>query len=365
MQNLFVSYLALAVSLVPIACSSSSDDDGPGSTSSSSASSGGSAGSGGTGGGDTGGAGGGGGAEPTWTQLGLDGDRVYFLAVLKTSPATVFAGTTQGSTDAGTFRTTDGGDTWPLTPGLEPDWPTGLAVAPMDDITLVDVGVEGIFRSIDGGATWAQTNYAGNSYGIVFDPGSANVWLADDLRVWRSVDSGLTWAVTPNTGLPTGMKSVQLPAFDGNKLYVAVGTEGVYASSDNGDSFQPANAGLPIGMDFADVIGISAHVSRPGVVFAQTNGQGLYRTDDGGGSWSHVDTGSENTKYGALLMDPSNPTTIYVSHDDTGLLRSTDDGATWTVIGPESVSVISVDIDPVSGDVYAGTLGGGVWRFGD
>jgi photosystem II stability/assembly factor-like uncharacterized protein len=351
MRFLLASLLVAAVSLSAIACSSES-----GSASGSSNTSG----SGGGGGGS--GSGGSGGGQATWTQLGLKGDRVPYLAVDRTSPSTIFVGTSQGSNDEGFFRTTDGGKTWPPAPQLKQVWPTGLAASPKQDITLADVGVDGISRSVDGGNTWTPTNFAGNSYGIWFDPNSSTVWLSDGAQIWRSADAGITWAKALNMGLPAAV-SVEFPTFDGSKLYVAVGANGVYASSDGGNTFTAANTGLPSMMSFGDVIALAADPSRPGVVLAQTSHQGLYRTDDSGANWTKVDMGTELTEFGALLIDPTNPTTFYVGRDPSGLLRSTDDGKTWTSIGPDNVYVAAVDIDPKSGAVYAGTMGDGVWRL--
>ncbi|HZO17258.1 MAG TPA: hypothetical protein VFB62_28470 [Polyangiaceae bacterium] len=347
----------IPLSLAAVACSSA-ENGSAGTTSSN--------GSGGSGGSPTGAGGSGAsGGQPGWEQLGLDGDRVPYLAVAKQTPSTIFAGTSQGSTDQGFFRSTDGGQTWPQAPELDVVWPTGLEVAPDQDITLADVGVDGLCRSTNGGSNWSPTSFVGNSYGIEFDPNSSTVWLSDGAEVWRSPDGGVSWSKTPNTGLPTGQRSVEFPTFDGTTLYVAVGNQGVYASSDNGDSFTPANTGLPFAQSFGGVIALEADVTRPGFALAQTNGQGLYRTDDSGATWTKVDMGAETTKYGALLIDPTNPTTFYVSRDSTGMLKSTDDGASWMSIGPDTEDVIAVDLDPTTGALYIGTLGTGVWRLGN
>jgi hypothetical protein len=341
----------LFVILMLAACSSSSSSTGAGSTSAAVGGSG--SGAGGSGG------------QPGWVALGLDGDRVPYLAVAKKTPNTIFAGTSQGSNDQGFFRSTDGGQTWPTAAGLDVAWPTGLEVAPDEDITLADVGVAGIYRSTDGGNNWSPTSYMGTSYGIEFDPNSSTVWLSDGAEIWRSPDAGINWSKTPNTGLPTGETSVALPAFDGTTLYVAVATEGVYASSDNGDSFTAANTGLPFDASFGDVIALEADVARPGFVLAQTNGQGLYRSDDSGANWTKVEMGSQTTQYNALIIDPKSATTFYVSRYDTGVLKTTDDGATWTSIGPDTEYVISADLDPATGALYIGTLGSGVWRLAE
>jgi photosystem II stability/assembly factor-like uncharacterized protein len=301
------------------------------------------------------------GAHVDASMLGLDGDRVPYVVVDRKSPSTVLAGTSQGSLDQGFFRSTDGGKTWPQAPGLPLDWATGLAVSPVQDVLLADPGVAGFQRSTDGGSTWTPTTFTSTSYGTLFDPTGNTVWASDGIYIWRSVDAGINWNKTMNTGLPTGMEHLDNLAFDGTTLYVGAAAHGVYASTDDGDTFTQVATGLPS----TTVLTVAAHPSRPGFVLAQLNAEGVYRTDDSGAHWSKVDTGMETTKYMALLIDPSSPTRFYVSRNDAGLLRSTDDGKTWTAIGPDSAGVWSVDVDPQSGAVYVGTLGSGVWRFGN
>ena len=356
--------IGVTLSLLAVACSSentaTSSSVGVGG-STSAGGSGGSAGSGGT-------------AGPTWSQMGLEGSIVNYLAVDSQQPTTIFAGVSPGGTGAGFFRSTDGGATWPQAPGLPAnEFAHGLAASPLEDIVIANPGVQGQSRSSDGGDTWSPvTSETGSAADILFHPTQSTVaWLTDgNTGVQASSDHGVTFVSTPNTGLPLGMESIGALASDGTTLYVSAGAQGVFASSDGGNSFTAANSGLPLGEIEGVVNTLAAHPSRPGFVLAETTARGLFRSDDSGVSWTMVDLGDEASRYPALAIDPADPMTLYVSHDDTGehpggLLQSTDGGASWSAIGPDGVDVVVLDFDPDTGALFAGTLGRGVWRYDD
>src|SRR5438034_770926 len=54
----------------------------------------------------------------------------------------------------------------------------------------------------------------------------------------------------------------------------------------------------------------------------------LYKSTDGGGSWTAANTGLPAT-YGALAIDPQTPTTLYAGTSSQGLFKSTDGGVSW------------------------------------
>jgi len=100
-------------------------------------------------------------------------------------------------------------------------------------------------------------------------------------------------------------------------------------------------------------------------------GGGVYKTTNGGTTWTNVTDGFLNTSsVGAIAVAPSNPNVIYVgmgehsirgttlSHGD-GVYKSTDAGKTWVHLGLEATRVISrIRVDPASPDlVYIAAQG--------
>jgi hypothetical protein len=65
----------------------------------------------------------------------------------------------------------------------------------------------------------------------------------------------------------------------------------------------------------------------------------------------------------ALVIDPVTPTTLYAGTAGGGVYKSTDGGASWSALnnGLADIDVEALAIDPVTPSIiYAGTLGGGV-----
>lgn len=98
-----------------------------------------------------------------------------------------------------------------------------------------------------------------------------------------------------------------------------------------------------------DRVGVSA--ADPRTMFAATGGGGVWRSIDGGRSWSATSDRECALQVGAVTVDPVNPSIVYAgtgSFDQgnppgCGMLRSTDGGRTWTryVMGTTSFSYVS------------------------
>ncbi len=122
----------------------------------------------------------------------------------------------------------------------------------------------------------------------------------------------------------------------------------------------------PVG---GDVRTIAIDPAHPSTVYAGTIGGGVYKSTDGGGSWTAINAGLTYRDVTSLVIDPAAPATIYAATGGGGLFRSLDGGQSWTPAGEGIVNpyVDSLAIGP-SG-LYAGTgdggSGAGVYRSGD
>jgi photosystem II stability/assembly factor-like uncharacterized protein len=120
-------------------------------------------------------------------------------------------------------------------------------------------------------------------------------------------------------------------------------------------------------------VGITNHTlalavdpQTPGVVYAGTDGAGVFRSTDAGDHWTAVNTGLPYVRVTSLAIDPKSTTTIYAG-PDRGVFRSGDGGATWTLkkAGISEWEAISLAIDPrTPSTLYVGTHNG-VYRSTD
>lgn len=123
-----------------------------------------------------------------------------------------------------------------------------------------------------------------------------------------------------------------------------------------------------IGPDGGSVIGLVVDPTNSNIVYAGTFGAGVFKSTDGGQSWTAANNGLDNPKIQTLAIDPSNPSTLYTGtyRDETlsgheGIYKSTDAGLSWTRTssGLQSyVVVYSIAIDPTNPNrLYAATRG--------
>jgi hypothetical protein len=87
---------------------------------------------------------------------------------------------------------------------------------------------------------------------------------------------------------------------------------------------------------------------------------GVYKSTDGGATWSIFNTGLTNTAVNALAIDPQRPTTLYAG-TASGVFKSTDGAGTWSALstGLPNFSVMALVIDPLRPTtLYAGTVRG-------
>ena len=188
--------------------------------------------------------------------------------------------------------------------------------------------------------------------------------------VAESTDGGHTWKMvgTESSGLPKAPHRVLLvdPASPptARRLLTIGGPRGVYASDDGGRSWQPSAQGLPHG----NVRGLVRHPSQPGVYWCALGDDGtrpgaVLRSDDSGRSWRQISRDLEVADIKRLVVAPSDPRRLYLAARDRrvagrtfpgGVYRSDDGGTTWTrVLADDFVQGLAVD--PRHADiVYAG-----------
>jgi hypothetical protein len=230
-----------------------------------------------------------------------------------------------------------------------------------------------VARSDDLGASWQETDQGSVRFPADTGAALARVWQlqADPARpgvvwagceptsLWRSADGGVTFEL--NRGLWDHPHRPQwAPGFGGAAVHtvvtdpdddadvlVAMSTGGVYTSSDAGSSWRPSNTGISAYFlpdpqpEFGQCVHkVAVDAAGRHRLYAQ-NHHGVYRSDDGGGSWTSIAAGLPSDFGFVILAHPRVPGTAWVVPLEAdarrvppkGRLRvhrTRDGGDTWT-----------------------------------
>jgi photosystem II stability/assembly factor-like uncharacterized protein len=158
---------------------------------------------------------------------------------------------------------------------------------------------------------------------------------------------------------PTGgaVNAVVVAASDPSVVW-AGNAAGVFRSVDGGATWSS------VGGPLADVGFLAVHPSNPNKAWALTYTAHVYRTDDGGATWIDSSAGLAGVIPSGLAIDPRDPDTVYVGsscgpatidvsfNSASGVFKSTDGGATWTHLQPGGTAftqcVYELSVDPFS-----------------
>ena len=184
--------------------------------------------------------------------------------------------------------------------------------------------------------------------------------------IWKSLDGGTTFKPVFDHEAVQSIGAVTIDPKHPKTIWVGTGEvwtrnsvsigDGIYRSTDGGDTW--AHLGLENSERISKILvdprnSDTVYACAPGRLWSDSADRGLYKTTDGGKSWSLVLKGSNlSTGCSTLAMDPTNPDVLLAGLWDfrrkgwtfrsggegpeaasgSGLFRSTDGGKTWTEI---------------------------------
>ena len=180
---------------------------------------------------------------------------------------------------------------------------------------------------------------------------------------WRSIGPAIT-----------GGRTVEFAVVEVNPdiIYAATASGGAWKTTNGGTTWEPVferERTVSLGA-------IALSQSNPSIIWVGTGeansvrssswGDGVYKSEDGGRSWTHL--GLEKSQHvGRILIHPENPDIVYVAalgalwgeNEERGLFKTTNGGRTWTktlYVSPYT-GVVDVAMDPRDPDVlYAATF---------
>jgi len=224
----------------------------------------------------------------------------------------------------------------------------GVAVDPSNPSIAYAVGATGgLFRTADAGRTWARCPDSDGARSVTFDLHSGAVF-AGFSNVGVEVSAAVScFFIETGSGLPQSdwyIVAVQPPP--GHVLYAGTDGFGVYRSTDNGTTWHAANGGLAT----AAITSVAVDAHQVGTVLATTEEGAVYRTTDAGAAW--VPTA---VRASAVVADPFHAGVLFADGQ-----RSADDGVTWSV-SPLPFTHLAPDLS-ASGVLYAVTATDGIER---
>jgi len=300
------------------------------------------------------------------------GGRVTAVAGHRSHPYTFY----MGSTGGGVWKTDDAGATWiPIADDVLATGSIGaIRVAPSDpSIVYVGTGSDGLrsnvivgkgmYRSDDAGESWRPIGLedTGQIGAVEIHPEDPDrLYVAalgdpfgrnEERGVFRSVDGGESWENILFTSDSVGAIDVEIHPTNPDILYAGMwrgerkpwtiisgmresGREdGIWRSTDGGDSWEYAMLGLPSGL--IGKIDFAVSPDDPDRVYALVEtkepDEGLYRSDDAGATWRLVSNYEPIMDrpfyYTNVDADPTDADVVYASA--TAFWKSTDGGENW------------------------------------
>ena len=203
--------------------------------------------------------------------------------------------------------------------------------------------------------------------------------------MYKSIDSAASWtndnygfggAASNAFGGPTVTALVIDPTLT-STLYAASGA-GVFKSANGGRTWTTMNNGLPN----RNVTALVIDPSTPSTLYVAVTGlsdSGVYKSTDSGSSWNLRNNGISGTELLSLAIDPATPSTLYLGTGcclgGSHVFKTTNGADIWVPIGnPPPIIPASLAIDPLSpstiyaadristGGVYKSTNGGETWQ---
>lgn len=279
----------------------------------------------------------------TWSNLskGMSYSRVIAMAIDPTYPATVYAGTKGDAV----YKSYDGGQRWVSMRGGLDDATISSVVNqfvfdPADDTHIFLATTMGVFESKNAGERWTKRMEGMKEVLMVvtlgMDPMRSSVLYAGTSGgVYKSVNQGAQWVQVNHGLVPEGMvktsralsvTSVLVDPFTPETVYAAT-LAGLYKTTDGAASW------VRIGESLQDqmIVAMVLDRARAGVMYVAAR-DGIHRSEDGGKTWVGLNEGLTSTNIRSLAQSALDPQLLYAGTNGSGLYRSTDGGAHWEAL---------------------------------
>jgi len=285
----------------------------------------------------------------TWQQLNIPhGVGIADLAVDPSNPDIVYSLSNTMEYGNGIYKSEDRGWTWNCIQNDIADstgWGTDIEVDPVDTDILyisrlcdIDISSKCLSKSTDGGQSWLDITPSSLSIPYIksvavspFNHNDVFICTKED-GVFKSSDGGETWNAK-NNGLRIHLTdNLEIDTANSN-MFLGTYKDGIYKSTDEGESWQKISQNIKASR--CTDLAVSPHQSSAAFVTAWN---GLYRTSDGGLSWNYIEVDSNYCQFPTTVkVDEFLPQNLYLgafpSYNNIGVVagfyRSTNNGNSW------------------------------------
>lgn len=219
--------------------------------------------------------------------------------------------------------------------------------APLDSDTFEGLRARSLGPAVMGGRITCLDGVPGDRLTIWAGAAGGGVWVSrDGATTWKPVFDKHAQSIGAIRVSPKDPKTVWVGTGESwTRNSVSVG-DGVYKTTDGGDTW--TRMGLEQTERIARIVVNAQHpdtvlVAATGPLFNSSPERGVYRTLDGGKTWTKVLFVNDDTGAADIAMDPQDPNVLYASMwqfrrrpwtfssggPGSGLYKSTDGGATW------------------------------------
>jgi len=267
--------------------------------------------------------------------------------------------------DSTLFKSTDAGNTWtqlsPPSSGAafcqDQCFYNLIVGASPTNPNIVYLGSIDMYHSNDGGVTWGlDTGAHVDQHALAFTPDGSTVYSGNDGGAWSAptgtaVDSAIPWNDLNQT-LATLQFYRGISIGGGDPNLTLGGTQ------DNGDELYTGSTTWT-GVVFGDGFATAIDPFNPQIMYVTTQDAAMYKSTNGGASFTFISPFSNGRFDTLLTMDPSAPQHLYTDPGTGFVYQSNDAGSTWTAISPSEGFFNSINVAPTdSNTVYAATESG-------
>jgi photosystem II stability/assembly factor-like uncharacterized protein len=201
---------------------------------------------------------------------------------------------------------------------------------------------------------------------IATDPRDARTVFTGSNRVWCTKNDGKTWRPVSVNLDDSPITAIEIAPSDSRRIYVGTENGGVFRSLDGGKTWSANLAGAILPGHMITRIDSTAKLGAD-VLFVTIGNFGhshVFCSKDGGRTWEDVDNGQlPDVPHHAVVIRPDAPKTVYVGND-AGVFVTLNSGKTWMNITANLPNVMVVDLVLHEKDatLSAATYGRSLWR---